>query len=62
MTMLWRPPPAFLLRPVEKPPESGSCASRRIASQAARTRASAPSAPSSARMSSVQTVPRYLAV
>ncbi len=62
MTMLWRPPPARLLRWEEKPPESGSCASHRIASQAARTRAFAPSAPNSARMMRFHTVPSYLAV
>src|SRR5674476_1266312 len=60
MTELCRPPPAFLLRSTEKPPDSASCASRRIASQARRTRSSAPSAPSSARMMSCHAVPRIL--
>lgn len=47
------------LTSIEKPPPSGSCESRMTASQAARTRASAGPAPSSASTIICQTVPRY---
>ena len=62
MTPLGSPPPVLRLVSTEKPPESGSWESRRMASQAARTRASAGSAPSSASTISCQTVPRYLSL